>query len=64
MNINDNLPVSIQDNNLPIDKNKKYKELNNEEFYTSTSHGFIDTIFLASIMISCFMWGMLVAILK
>lgn len=55
------LPVEIKDNKLPEDPDKHY-----EMFYDSkvrTSGGFADAIFLAGIMVVCFMWGMLVMVL-
>ncbi len=57
----DNLPVEIKNNELPKDDTKKYKM-----FYDSkvkTEGGFVDAIFLASIMVTCVMWGMLIILL-
>lgn len=54
----DNLPVEIKDNELPKDDNRKYKM-----FYDTnvrTSGGFVDAIFLVSVMVTCVMWGMLI----
>ena len=56
------LPVEIKNNELPEDKDKKYKMFYDEKI--RTSGGFIDAIFIAGVMIVCFMWGMLVVILK
>ena len=56
-----NLPVEIKDNELPVDDNKK--EIFNEE-KIKTSGGFTDIVFLAGIMVVCFLWGMLAVILK
>lgn len=56
------LPVEILEKELPKDDNKSYKM-----FYDTkvrTSGGFADAIFLGAIMVVCFMWGMLVVILK
>lgn len=56
------LPVYVLDNELPKDDSKKYKM-----FYDSkirTSGGFADAIFLGAIMVVCFLWGMLVVILR
>ncbi len=56
------LPVEIKNNELPEDKDKNYKMFYDEKI--RTSGGFIDAIFIAGVMIVCFMWGMLVVILK
>ena len=56
------LPVEIRNNELPIDEGKHYQMFYNERI--RTSGGFVDAIFLAGVMIVCFMWGMLVIILK
>lgn len=56
------LPIEVLDQEMPKDPNKHYKM-----FYDSrvrTSGGFADAIFLGAIMIVCFMWGMLVVILR
>ena len=53
----ENLPVEIKNNELPIDEHKNY-EMNYDE-KIRTSGGFIDAIFLAGVMITCFMFGML-----
>ncbi len=58
----DDLPVEIKDNELPNDENKKYKMFYDEKI--RTSGGFADAIFLAGVMIVCFMWGMLIMILR
>ncbi len=58
----DDLPVEIKNNELPKDKNKNYKMFYDEKI--RTSGGFIDAIFIAGVMLVCFMWGMLVVILK
>lgn len=61
VNRND-LPVEVLENELPKDEGKQYKM-----FYDSrirTSGGFADAIFLGAVMVVCFMWGMLVVILK
>ena len=56
------LPVEILDNELPKENGKKYKMF--YEPSVRTSGGFVDAIFLGAIMIVCFMWGMLVVILR
>ena len=58
----DKLPVEIKNNELPQDENKHYKMFYDER--VRTSGGFIDAIFLAGVMISSFMWGMLTIILR
>lgn len=56
------LPVQILDNELPKEDGKKYKMFYNSKI--RTSGGFADAIFLSAVMIVCFMWGMLVVILR
>ena len=56
----DKLPVEIKNNQLPKDDNKKYEMF--YEYKVRTSGGFVDALFLAGIMITCFMWGMLIII--
>ena len=58
----EDLPVEIQNNELPKDDNKSYKMFYNEK--VRTSGGFADAIFLGAIMLVCFMWGMLTVILR
>lgn len=58
----DKLPVEIKNNELPQDENRHYKMFYDER--VRTSGGFIDAIFLAGVMISSFMWGMLTIILR
>ncbi len=58
----DHLPVEIKNNELPQDNNKHY-EMNYDE-KVRTSGGFIDAIFLAGVMVTCFMFGMLAVILR
>lgn len=58
----DKLPLEIQNNELPHEKNKHYKAFYDEK--VRTSGGFVDACFLAGVMIVCFMWGMLVVILR
>ena len=58
----EDLPVEIQNNELPKDDNKSYKM-----FYDTkvrTSGGFADAIFLGAVMVLCFMWGMLAVIFR
>lgn len=56
------LPVEIKNNELPKDDHKNY-EMNYDE-KVRTNGGFIDAIFLAGVMVTCFMFGMLAIILK
>ena len=58
----ENLPVEIKNNELPYDEHKNY-EMNYDE-KIRTNGGFIDAIFLAGVMITCFMFGMLAIILR
>ena len=57
----DKLPVEIKNNQLPKDDDKKYNMFYN--YKIRTSGGFADVIFLASVMITCVMWGMLIILL-
>ncbi len=57
----DKLPVEIKNNKLPVDNNKSYNMF--YDYKIRTSGGFVDAIFLASIMITCVMWGMLIILL-
>ena len=57
----EDLPVEIKNNELPKESNKNFKMFYDEKI--RTNGGFIDAIFLAAVMIVCFMWGMLVVIL-
>lgn len=54
------LPVEILDKELPKDDNKDFKVFDDD----SKSYGFADVIFLGGIMMVCFMWGMLVILLR
>ena len=56
------LPVDIKNNELPKDNNKHYEMHYDEK--VRTSGGFIDAIFLAGVMVTCFMFGMLAVILR
>lgn len=56
------LPVEIQENELPYEDGKKYKMFYDEK--VRTSGGFVDAIFLGAVMLVCFMWGMLAVILR
>lgn len=58
----DKLPVEIKNNELPVDENKKHEIFYDEKI--RTSGGFADAIFLAGIMLVCFLWGMLAVILR
>ncbi len=56
------LPVEIKNNELPIDEGKHSSMFDEEKI--RTSGGFTSAIFLAAMMLVCFMWGMLVVILR
>lgn len=56
------LPVHVLENELPQEEGKKYKMFYNSR--VRTSGGFADAVFLAAIMVVCFMWGMLAIILR
>ena len=58
----EDLPVEVLEKELPKDKDKTYKMFYDEKI--RTSGGFTDAIFLGAIMLVCFMWGMLVVILR
>ena len=58
----ENLPVEIKNNELPKDNNKHYEMDYDEK--VRTNGGFIDAIFLAGVMVTCFMFGMLAIILR
>lgn len=57
----DKLPVEIKNNELPKDENKNYEMFYN--YKIRTSGGFADAIFLGAIMLTCFMWGMVIILL-
>ena len=56
------LPVEILDNDLPEDVYNKKDIFSDSN--VGKSGGFADAIFLGAIMVVCFMWGMLVVILR
>ena len=58
----EDLPVEIKNNELPIDGGKKYVMFYDKN--VRNSGGFVDAIFLAGIMLVCFLWGMLAVILR
>lgn len=58
----EDLPVEILDNELPKEDGKRYKMFYDER--VRTSGGFADAIFLGAVMVVCFMWGMLIMILR
>ena len=58
----DKLPVEIKNNELPMDSDKHYEMFYDER--VRTSGGFVDAIFLAGVMLVCFMWGMLAILLR
>ena len=51
------LPVEIKNNELPKDEHKHYEMFYDEKM--RTSGGFVDAIFLAGVMLACFMFGMI-----
>lgn len=57
----DSLPVEIKDNELPKEDGMNYKMF--YDYKKRTNGGFADALFLVAIMITCFMWGMIVIIL-
>ena len=57
----DSLPVEIKNNDLPKDNDKSYKMF--YDYKVRTSGGFADALFLGAIMITCFMWGMLIILM-
>lgn len=57
----DSLPVEVKNNELPKDNDKKYKMF--YDYKVRTSGGFADALFLGAIMITCFMWGMLIILM-
>lgn len=58
----EDLPVEIKNNELPVDEGKRYVMFYDEK--VRTSGGFVDAIFLAGVMLVCFLWGMLAVILR
>ncbi len=60
--IRNQLPVEIKDNELPVEEKKHSFVFDDDK--NRTSGGFTSTIFLVAMMIVCFMWGMLVVILR
>ncbi len=54
------LPVEIKNNKLPKDENKTYEMF--YDYKIRTSGGFVDALFLSAVMITCFMWGMLIVL--
>ena len=58
----DKLPVEIKDNTLPKDEDKHYKMFYDER--VRTSGGFADALFLAGILGTGFVWGMLTMIIR
>lgn len=57
----DSLPVEVKNNELPKDNDKRYKMF--YDYKVRTSGGFADALFLGAIMITCFMWGMLIILM-
>lgn len=57
----DNLPVEIKNNELPKDEDKNYEMF--YDYRIRTSGGFIDAVFLSAVMLTCFMWGMIIILL-
>ena len=58
----EDLPVEIKNNELPVDDGKRYVMFYDKK--VRISGGFVDAIFLAGIMLVCFLWGMLAVILR
>ncbi|MCI6266185.1 MAG: hypothetical protein MR598_05000 [Erysipelotrichaceae bacterium] len=58
----EDLPVEVREHELPKDSNKHYKMF--YDYHVRTSGGFADACFLGAVMLICFMWGMLVVILR
>ena len=56
----DKLPVEIKNNEMPKDEQKKYKMFYDEKI--RTSGGFADACFLAGVMLTCFLWGMIIVL--
>lgn len=57
--INENkLPVEIKNKELPKEENKNYEMF--YDYKVRTSGGFASALFLSAIMVTCFMWGMIV----
>ena len=56
------LPVEIRENVLPKEEKKNDLWFSDEKI--RTSGGFADAIFLGSMMVVSFMWGMLTILLK
>ena len=54
----EDLPVEVKNNELPKDIDKHYELFYDEK--VRTSGGFTDAMFLASVIIVAFMWGMLI----
>lgn len=57
----DNLPVEIKNNELPKDEDKNYEMF--YDYRIRTSGGFVDAVFLSAVMLTCFMWGMVIILL-
>lgn len=56
------LPVEVKDNELPKENGMNYKMF--YDYSKRTSGGFVDALFLGAIMLTCFMWGMLVIAIR
>ena len=59
--MNNNL-IKIENKELPQDKTKNYKVIYNKE--KRTNGGFVDAIFLASIILTAFLWMYIALIVK
>lgn len=57
----DKLPVEIKNNELPKDEDKNYEMF--YDYRIRTSGGFVDAVFLSAVMLTCFMWGMVIILL-
>ena len=58
----EDLPVEVSDNELPSDDEFQHGDFFDDK--EGISGGFANIIFLGAIMAVCFLWGMLVVILK
>ena len=57
----DNLPIEIKNNEMPREDGKRYHMFYDEK--VRTSGGFADALFLGAVMVTCFMWGMVIILL-
>ena len=57
----DKLQIEIKNNELPKDEDKNYEMF--YDYRIRTSGGFVDAVFLSAVMLTCFMWGMVIILL-